>query len=98
MRESLNRLSSHGYRMNSKADYKQAFENQKFLSDLFTSGISALSLKLLPGSSLVMAGAVRRAVKAFLQPGGKNDSETMRALNDIMLNPDSYAEIMAKNG
>lgn len=96
MRESLNRLSSHGYRMNSKADYKQAFENQKFLSDLFTSGISALSLKLLPGSSLVMAGAVRRAVKAFLQPGGKNDSETMQALNDIMLNPDSYAEIMAK--
>lgn len=96
MRESLNRLSSHGYRLNSKKDYKAAFENEKFLRDMFASGISALALKLLPGSSLVMAGATRRAVKAFVQPGGNTNSATMKALNDIMLNPESYVEIMAK--
>ena len=62
------------------------------LQNIIESGVSAIGLKLAPGSSLVWSGTIRKAVRSLMGRGGSRDKAMMQALDDFMLNPENYLE------
>ena len=53
-------------------------------------GAAALMRFFPGGSSLILAGAVRRAIKNQLEKGDKGKSETTKILEDFLINPKKY--------
>ena len=53
-------------------------------------GAAALMRFFPGGSSLILAGAVRRAIKNQLEKGDKGKSETTKILEDFLISPKKY--------
>ena len=64
-------------------------EQKNLEASLLTLG----AMKLLPGgTSLIVAGAVRRSIKNILERSGAGKSESLRKLEEFMLYPERYVE------
>jgi len=82
--QSLNKLATKTQRTNAR---KVIFGSDRTAGKFLDSVAGAAALKILPGSSLIMGGAVR---KIFAKIGGSGDRRVLAAIDDFMLNPDQY--------
>ena len=71
-----------------KANARQViFGSDKTARQFLDSAAGAVALRVLPGSSLIMGGAIR---KVFAKLSGSGDRKVLAAIDDFMLNPDKY--------
>jgi hypothetical protein len=88
--ESLAKTESVKLRGQSWADNANKLENE--IDNLAASATAAVALKALPGSSLVMAGAVRRIAKKIIPKLTGGNAKEMAAMENFLTNPQAYFE------
>jgi hypothetical protein len=88
----LKRTNTVGLRKS--AAVQRAGNQTKEFKSLLASGVAAMAMNIIPGSSLIMAGAVRRVVKAQL--AADPDPLVIKGLQEMVDNPERFRAAFAK--